>query len=410
MRIGLFTDTYCPQINGVATSVNMLKKGLEKKGNIVYLVTVNPDKYEYSIEENGKVLRLPGVPIKIYDYKLASVYPLKAINIIKKWRLDVIHSHTEFGVGTFARIIATQFGIPLVHTYHTMYEDYVHYITHGYFNWSSKKIVEYLTLFYCDKTNTELIVPTVKACNLFKEKYHVDRDVYVIPTGIDTERFSRENNKKFNKKSARENLNLKMDDFVILTVGRIAQEKNITFIIDNMKKIVKKCPKAKLLIVGDGPDFDKCKKLISKYKIDNNVIMTGKVPYDKIVDYYLLADIFVTASTTETQGLTVIEAMAASLPVVCINDESFLNVVIDDINGKIFSGSSEYIKDVCMIYNDRKLLERLSRQAKISTEMYSIRYFASKVEDVYRIAIKNYHRNLIPIFDKIKSMFGGKNK
>ena len=236
MRIGLFTDTYCPQINGVATSVNMLKKGLEKKGNIVYLVTVNPDKYEYSIEENGKVLRLPGVPIKIYDYKLASVYPLKAINIIKKWRLDVIHSHTEFGVGTFARIIATQFGIPLVHTYHTMYEDYVHYITHGYFNWSSKKIVEYLTLFYCDKTNTELIVPTVKACNLFKEKYHVDRDVYVIPTGIDTERFSRENNKKFNKKSARENLNLKMDDFVILTVGRIAQEKNITFIIDNMKK------------------------------------------------------------------------------------------------------------------------------------------------------------------------------
>ena len=89
---------------------------------------------------------------------------------------------------------------------------------------------------------------------------------------------------------------------------------------------------------------------------------------------------------------------------------SFLNVVIDDINGKIFSASSEYIKDVCMIYNDRKLLERLSRQAKVSTEMYSIRYFASKVEDVYRIAIKNYHRNLIPIFDKIKSMFGGKNK
>ena len=194
-----------------------------------------------------------------------------------------------------------------------------------------------------------------------------------------------------------------------MKMGKV-QEKNIIFIIDNMKKIVKKCPKAKLLIVGDGPDFDKCKKLINKHKISNNVIMTGKVPYDKIVDYYLLADIFTTASTTETQGLTVIEAMAASLPVVCINDESFLNVVIDDINGKIFSNSSEYIKDVCMIYNDRRLLERLSRQAKVSTEMYSIKYFASKVEDVYRIAIKNYHRNLIPMFDKIKSMFGGKNK
>ena len=94
----------------------------------------------------------------------------------------------------------------------------------------------------------------------------------------------------------------------------------------------------------------------------------------------------------------------------CARKEIMRKACGTDINGKKFSASSEYIKDVCMIYNDRKLLERLSRQAKVSTEMYSIRYFASKVEDVYRIAIKNYHRNLIPIFDKIKSMFGGKNK
>ena len=129
MRVGIFTDTYTPFINGVTTSVLMLKKGLEKKGHTVYIVTVNDKTLKYKLEENGKVLRVPGIPIGIYDYRLSGIYPIKAINMIKKWKLDVIHSQTEFSIGTFARIIAKQLNIPLVHTYHTMYEDYIHYIT-----------------------------------------------------------------------------------------------------------------------------------------------------------------------------------------------------------------------------------------------------------------------------------------
>ena len=171
MRIGLFTDTYPPNINGVATSVCMLKKALEKKGHQVFLVTVNPDNMKFVYEDNGKTIKLPGLPDGIYDYRLSGIYPIRVVNKIKKWKLDVIHSHTEFGVGTFARLISKQLNIPLVHTYHTMYEDYVHYITHGYFNKSSKKLVEYLTLFYCDTTANELIVPTKKTWDLFKEKY-----------------------------------------------------------------------------------------------------------------------------------------------------------------------------------------------------------------------------------------------
>ena len=167
MRVGIFTDTYTPFINGVTTSVLMLKKGLERQGHTVYIVTVSPDTLKYKYEENGKVIRIPGVPTWIYDYRLTGIYPLRAIKRIKKWKLDVIHSQTEFGIGTFARIIAKQLNIPLVHTYHTMYEDYVHYVTKGLFDKSSKKIVEYLTLFYCDKTITELIVPTKKAYELF---------------------------------------------------------------------------------------------------------------------------------------------------------------------------------------------------------------------------------------------------
>lgn len=408
MRIGIFTDTYTPYINGVTTSVLMLKKGLEKKGHTVYIVTVNAENLQYKFEDNNKIIRVPGIPTGIYDYRLTGIYSMKALKIIKKWNLDVIHSQTEFGVGTFARIVSKQYNIPLVHTYHTMYEDYVHYITHGYFNKSSKKIVEYLTLFYCDKTISELVVPTKKAYELFKKKYRVDRNVYIVPTGIDIEKFYIENNKGFNKNELRKKLNLEKDDFVILFVGRIGTEKNIDLLLSSMKSLIQVSPKIKLLIVGDGPDLENYKEYCYKNKINNNVIFTGKVPWDKISNYYLIANVFATASHTETQGLTVIEAMAASLPVVCINDESFTDTVINNLNGKVFETRKEYKKSIIELFNDRHLLQSLSKQARISAETHSSRYFAEQILEVYKIAIMHKPKLKISTFEKIRKIIGGK--
>lgn len=405
MRIGIFTDTYVPYINGVTTSVLMLKKALEQKGHIVYIVTVNAENMQYQFEENGKVIRIPGIPIGIYDYRLAGIYPIKAIKIIKKWNLDIIHSQTEFGIGTFARILSKQLRIPLVHTYHTMYEDYVHYITHGYFNRSSKKIVEYLTLFYCDKTISELVVPTKKAYELFKQKYKVDRNVYIVPTGIDVEKFYREKNPKLNVSKKRMELGLEVDDFVILFVGRIGTEKNIDLLLSAMRSLVGVSRSIKLLIVGDGPDLEGYQKYVLKNHLEKQVIFTGKVPWDKISEYYLIADVFTTASHTETQGLTVIEAMAASLPVVCIDDESFTDTVIHNLNGMIFRNKREYRKCILALFQDRNLLSRLSSQARISAETHSFKYFAEQIIDVYRIAIKGYSDAKIPLIGKIQNFF-----
>ena len=402
MRVGIFTDTFTPYINGVTTSVLMLKKGLEKKGHKVYIISVNPDTMHFSLDSTGTILRIPGIPTGIYDYRLTGIYPLKALKQIKKWHLDVIHSQTEFGIGTFARIVAKQFNIPLVHTYHTMYEDYVHYITKGYFDKTSKKIVEYLTLFYCDKTITELIVPTKKAWELFKDKYMVDRNVHIIPTGIDTDRFKLENNKDFNKLKERTILNISKDDFVIMFVGRIAEEKNIPFLIKNMKTIIKKCPQTKLLIVGDGPDLDKYKKYSEKLNVSNHTIFVGKVPWEDIPKYYLISDVFVTASTSETQGLTVIEAMSASLPVVCINDESFNTTVIDNLNGFVFENDKQYIESITKLYNDEELLNRLKNGALNTSNMHTVKYFAERVLDVYNIAIKNRRKSIIPFIDRLR--------
>lgn len=385
MRIGIFTDTYPPYINGVSTSISMLEYALKKKGHQVFIVTVNPENMTYKYGKN--IIRIPGIPIGIYDYRLTGIYPLRAIKTIKKWNLDVIHSHTEFGIGTFARIIAKQLNIPLVHTYHTMYEDYVHYITKGYFNDTSKKIVEHLTKFYCDKTAKELIVPTKKAYDLFKEKYKVEKNVHIIPTGIEIEKFYRENLDIKVLEKMKKELGIGKDDFVILYVGRLALEKNVDFLLDNHDYFVKKNKNVKLIMVGSGPDYDKYVKKVKKLRLESNIIFTGKVPYNNIKYYYNLGDVFVTASTTETQGLTLIEAMSASIPVVCINDESFNNTVIHGLNGFLFNNRKEYRKAIDDLLDDKNLSKRLGAQARISTSQYSSKYYAERVLDVYKKTI-----------------------
>ena len=389
MRIGIFTETYTPYISGLVTSELMLKKALEKKGHEVYVVTANLTNSKYEYNEKEKVLRIPGIPTGIYDSRLTSIYPIKAINKIKNWNLDVIHSQTEFAIGTFARLFAKQYNIPIVHTYHTMYEDYVHYITKGHFDKSSKKLVEYLTKFYCDKTINELIVPTKKAYDLFKKKYNVERNIHIIPTGIEVERFYKEkiDPKKINKLKKQYNINKR--DFIAIFVGRIAEEKNIPFLINITAELKTKKPNFKLLIVGDGPDKENYEKLVKNKNCEKNIIFTGKIPWDEIPLYYQVADIFISASQSETQGLTIIEAMAASLPTLCIDDESFRNSVVDDLNGYLFKDEETCKKKVLKIMNDKKLLNNLQNGARNSAELHSSKYFAEKVLDVYKLAINN---------------------
>jgi len=388
MRVGIFADTYPPFINGVSTSILMLERSLIKAGHEVFIVTVNPKEMSYEVEDD-RIIRLSGIPIPIYDYRLTGAFSIKAEMKIKEWNLDVIHTHTEFGVGLFARVLSKKYDIPLVHTYHTMYEDYVHYITKGFFDKSSKKIVEYLTKFYCDTTASELIVPTAKAYDLFKQKYKFERNVHIIPTGIEIERFYKENNDKKKIADLKKKLGIKKNDFVILTVGRMASEKSVDVLINNHKKLIKKNPNVKLVLVGDGPDLDNYKKLSNSLGLDNHLIFTGKVSWEDVAIYYNMADIFTSASHTETQGLTVIEAMAASTPVVALNDESFRNVVIPDLNGYLFNSDNDYQKYMLSLINDKKKLDNFSKQARINSENYSSKYYAERVLKVYETAINN---------------------
>lgn len=404
MRIGIFTDTYPPFINGVSTSIVSLEKALRNEGHEVFIVTVNPDNLSYRYENEEKIIRIPGIPIGIYDYRLTGIYPLKAISKIKEWNLDIIHSHTEFGIGTFARILAKQLDIPLVHTYHTMYEDYIHYITKGHFDRSSKKIVEYLTMFYCDKTAKQLIVPSRKTYNLFKEKYHVEKEVRIVSTGLEIDRFFQEKFKESDTLSLKKELGLSTNDFVILTVGRLAEEKNVELLLKALESMSKKDKNIKLVIVGSGPDYEKYITWVIEKKLEKNIIFTNAIPWEEIPAYYQIADVFATASKTETQGLTVIEAMASSKPAICMKDDAFLDVVVDELNGKFFENQIAFEDIIFSLKSDRKKLESMSKQARYTSESHSLKHYALNILDVYHACLRQENMKK-SWFERIKDKF-----
>ncbi len=392
MRIGLFTDAYVPSVNGVVTSVETLKKALEKKGHVVYIVTVGQDSRTYDYDEKEKVLKIPGIPLGIYDYRMSSFYPIKVINKIKSWDLEIIHSHTELSMGIFARLFAKQYNIPLVHTYHTMYKDYTWYVSRNikYFDLGCKKAVEYFSKFYCDNTADAFIVPTVKTYHLFRDEYHYDKDIYIVPTGLDASRFYKENSDKLKVLKLRHNLGYKRKDFVMLFVGRLAQEKNVPFLFDIIEKTKNK--NVKLLIVGYGPDEDKYKKEVKERCLEDRIKFIGKVAWIDMPNYYHVSNAFITASTTETQGLTVIEALAASLPVICIDDDAFKSVVVDNFNGRIFKDEKECSEIVEELSTNKLELENLTDKAEGSVKKYSLSSFAESVLEVYKVAITKHNK------------------
>lgn len=407
MRIGIFSETYTPYISGLVTSELMLKKALEKKGHTVYVVTANLTDFKYEYDEKDHILRIPGIPTGIYDSRLTSIYPIAAVNKIKSWNLDVIHSQTEFAIGTFARLFAKQYNIPLVHTYHTMYEDYIYYITKGYFEKSSKKLVEYFSKFYCETTATELIVPTNKTYKLFKEKYHFEKNIHIIPTGIEVERFFKENINMRKLQDLKKKLGLTKKDFVIVFVGRLAQEKNIEFLLESHKKLVKKHADMKLLIVGDGPDKEKYEQYVKEEKLTKNIIFTSKVAWDDIPYYYHCGNLFATASKTETQGLTVIEAMASGLVPLCIKDESFISMMTDDLNGKFFETEEEYQQQVLELYKDKNRRSYFSKQARIQAEHCGATHYANQVLEVYEHAIKEKKKYRFGLLSRLHEKIRG---
>ena len=391
MKIGIFTDAYEPHISGVTTSIKMLKTALEKMHHEVYIVTANLDNNKFIYDKKNKIIYLTGIKTGIYETKLTGIYSKKAMKIIKEWNLDVIHSQTEFGVGYFSRIVAKKLNLPIVHTYHTLYEDYVHYVTHGHFDNFAKKLAIKITKYYCEKRCDELIVPTDKIKDLFINKYNIIKQVNVIPTGIDIDKFKITPSMKKNIQTIKNKYKIKDTDFVIGSVGRIAPEKSFDKLLYNIKDMIKVNTNIKVLLVGGGPDLDNLKELTKKLNLERYVIFTDKIDYDLVPTYFNIFNVVVSFSKTETQGLTIIEGLAASKPTLCIEDDSFRAMIEPNYNGYLFKKDTEFKDYIFKLMNDQKLYKDMSTYARNSTYKYSKEVFAADILKVYHKAIEKKH-------------------
>lgn len=388
MKIGIFTDAYEPHISGVTTSIKMLKTALEKMHHEVFIVTANLDNNKFIYDDKNRIIYLPGIKTGIYETKLTGIYSKKAMKIIKNWHLDVIHSQTEFGIGYFSRIVAKKLNLPIVHTYHTLYEDYVHYVTHGHFNNLAKKLAIKITKYYCEKKCDELIVPTDKIKDLFINKYNISQPINVIPTGIDIDKFKLTSNIKKEIESIKKKYKIKDTDFIIGSVGRIAPEKSFDKLLYNIKEMIKVNTNIKVMLVGGGPDLDNLKELTKKLHLEDYIIFTDKVNYDLVPAYFNTFNVIVSFSKTETQGLTIIEGLAASKPTICIEDDSFKAMIEPNYNGYLFKNDNEFKDYIFKLMNDKKLYKDMSTNARNSTYKYSKEVFASEVLKVYHKAIE----------------------
>jgi 1,2-diacylglycerol 3-alpha-glucosyltransferase len=380
MNIGLFSETYYPEINGVATSVYTLKNELENRGHNVYVFTTTTPG---APEHEHNVFRVPSIPfIFITERRVGLFYQPKLAHIIKKLSLDIIHTHTEFSLGIFGRIMARELRLPIVHTYHTIYEDYTHYLTH--FEALDRRAKAFARTYskVCCNTVEQVIVPTEKTKELLMT-YSVHKDISVVPTGIDLSKFDPKQYSLEDVNARKQKYNINPQEKILLYIGRISQEKNIEEIINAMPEYMKKRELVKFVIVGSGPALDKLESLVKQMGLEDRFVFTGSQPWDTIGLFYQLGDVFVSASKSETQGLTYIEAMASGLPIVAREDKCLEDILEVGNNGYSFTGTQGLYEGLDQIlFLDQST--NYSQNALNKVKKYSTQEFAYQVEKVYQ--------------------------
>ncbi len=386
MRIGLFTDAYLPDVNGVVSSVATLKEALEKLGHVVYVISNHKGS---SVVMKDHVLRLPGVELKrFYGYKMSSPFQFVGKDYVTKMDLDIIHMQTEAGIGFFARNVARYLEVPLVYTYHTLYEDYTHYLNPMALETVDvveKKAIRSLSRMMANRTQA-VIAPSQKTKNRLLE-YGVRTPIFVVPTGLDLSLFDRNVLDSQKVKGIKDSLGLTDEDHVVVYVGRIAKEKLISIPIKAVA--CSDDPHLHLVVVGGGTDEDFYKKLAKECNVENRVHFLGRKPKEEIAYYYAAFDCFVSGSLSETQGMTYIEALATGLPVFGRRDEVLEDLIDEGKSGYYFDNEEELAQKWKQFFSmDKEERESHRDYCVKKAAPYTTEEFAHNVLNVYYYAIR----------------------
>lgn len=388
MKILITTDWYKPVVNGVVTSVLNLTEQLERHGHEVKVLTLSRNCHSY---KEGNVIYAGSVGMgKIYPQARVKI-PVVAgeyMEELLKWRPDLIHSQCEFSTFFLAKRIAGELNIPIIHTYHTMYEDYTHYFSPQK-TWG-RSLVQLMTRKLSDQVDA-MIAPSGKIAGIL-EDYRVSCPVSVIPSGIDTEKY-RKRIDDGSRKALQKQYGIKENETVLVYIGRMAKEKNIEELLWYQKSVQKY---AKLILVGDGPYRQTLEEKANEYGVTDSVIFTGMVSPDEVARYYQIGELFVSASTSETQGMTYDEALAGGVPLLCRKDDCLKEVIVEDKNGWQYENVSMYIECIQKWKEFSEDEKRNIRNTAVKTaDQFSSESFAKQVEQVYLAVLEERKRRNI---------------
>ncbi|HET9097665.1 MAG TPA: glycosyltransferase [Candidatus Baltobacteraceae bacterium] len=303
MRVGFFTEVYHPVVNGIVASVDGLACGLRALGHEVYCFTPHVPGYE---ERDEPVFRMPSLPLPVhapYRLTLPLVSRRNRHSIIN--RLDILHAHSPFVTGWMAVRYARRLRVPLVYTYHTQLEEYAHYLP--FEPQATRRAASTLTRGFANLTDA-VIVPTDSMRDHLID-LGVTVRVEVIPSGIDLTQFGS------GTRSARlrDSLGVRGGERMLLFVSRLAREKNVELLLDALRAAA---VPARLVIAGEGPERAALEARAVEYRITDRIRFLGPVERRDLPDLYASADAFVFPSVTETQGLVLVEALAAGALVI----------------------------------------------------------------------------------------------
>ncbi len=384
LRVLLTTDWWEPVVNGVVASVMTLRRELIALGCEVRVLTLSPG---LRTRRERDVYRIGSVSAGVvYDSaRIGRPAHREMMREILHWRPDVVHSQCEFSTYVWARRIARMLNIPLVHTYHTIYEDYTHYYSPS--RTVGRKMVASFSRHVLDRTDA-VIVPSAKVRNLLS-RYRVRRPIHVVPTGLDLDRFrpAASPEERADAAALRASLGISPQQKVLLSVCRLAKEKNVDEVIEHVAHAGRE--DAVLVIVGDGPYRGELEAQVQRLGISDRVRFVGCVPPQEVQRWYRMGDVFLSASLSETQGLTFIEALACGLPMLCRRDGSIANVVIDGVTGYQIEGSAQFAERLETMLEDDATRAQLAQGAiEHAVGTCGARAFGEAVLDVYRGAVQ----------------------
>lgn len=377
MIIGIFTDTYEPQINGVVTSIKTSIEYLEQNHTIyVFCPNVTP-----KIQSTETVWRFPSVVYPFQkEYRLALPFNHQLKNI-KALNLDIIHIHTPFTMGKIGLKIGKKLNLPIIHTYHTYFEKYLHYFPILPERWVHKYAKKESERF-CNACN-KIIVPSHEMKSMLSS-YQIDTELSIIPSGINCHTPTQNEITQFKKRYMQNN------KINCIFVGRVGKEKNIHFLIDAFEKILTKEKNVHLTIIGDGPEKKGIQQKSKTLEITEHVSFTGYLTKENVFQAYHAADLMLFPSTTETQGLTVVESIMCGTPVIGINKMGVKNVIKQNESGILTEENVDEFANAALslIKNDKLRLDYASKAIQLG-KAYSYTTTGKALENLYKEFVKS---------------------